>query len=49
MSMMLDVTADSGDKESGLYAKTRNGDIPNLTGIDSPYEIPRYGGNHRQR
>ena len=24
----------------GLYAKARNGDIPNFTGIDSPYEIP---------
>ena len=25
----------------GLYKKARNGDIPNFTGISSPYEIPR--------
>jgi len=24
----------------GLYAKARSGEIPNFTGIDSPYEIP---------
>ena len=24
----------------GLYARARNGDIPNFTGIDSPYEAP---------
>ncbi len=24
----------------GLYAKARAGDIPNFTGIDSPYEVP---------
>ena len=25
----------------GLYAKARNGEIPNFTGISSPYEIPK--------
>ena len=29
-----------GRDVKGLYAKARNGDIPNFTGIDSPYEIP---------
>jgi bifunctional enzyme CysN/CysC len=24
----------------GLYAKARRGDLPNFTGIDSPYEAP---------
>ncbi|MFC3658859.1 adenylyl-sulfate kinase [Luteimonas notoginsengisoli] len=24
----------------GLYAKARRGDLPNFTGIDSPYEVP---------
>jgi adenylylsulfate kinase-like enzyme len=24
----------------GLYAKARRGDLPNFTGIDSPYEPP---------
>ena len=24
----------------GLYKKTRNGQLPNMTGIDSPYEAP---------
>jgi bifunctional enzyme CysN/CysC len=24
----------------GLYAKARAGDIPNFTGLDSPYELP---------
>ena len=30
-----------GRDAKGLYAKARNGDIPNFTGIDSPYEIPQ--------
>jgi len=25
----------------GLYKKARNGEIPNFTGIDSPYEVPK--------
>jgi adenylylsulfate kinase-like enzyme len=25
----------------GLYAKARNGEIPNFTGISSPYESPK--------
>ena len=25
----------------GLYAKARRGELPNFTGIDSPYEVPR--------
>jgi adenylyl-sulfate kinase len=25
----------------GLYKKARNGEIPNFTGIDSPYEVPQ--------
>ena len=24
----------------GLYAKARRGELPNFTGIDSPYEVP---------
>ena len=24
----------------GLYAKARRGELPNFTGIDSPYELP---------
>ncbi len=24
----------------GLYQKARKGDLPNFTGIDSPYEVP---------
>ena len=24
----------------GLYAKARRGDLPNFTGVDSPYEAP---------
>ncbi|MBS0225888.1 MAG: adenylyl-sulfate kinase, partial [Proteobacteria bacterium] len=24
----------------GLYAKARRGELPNFTGIDSPYEAP---------
>ena len=26
----------------GLYAKARSGEIPNFTGISSPYELPIY-------
>ena len=26
----------------GLYAKARRGDLPNFTGIDSPYEAPEH-------
>ncbi len=26
----------------GLYAKARRGDLPNFTGIDSPYEVPAH-------
>ena len=25
----------------GLYAKARNGQLPNFTGVDSPYEVPQ--------
>ena len=31
--------AESRDAK-GLYAKARAGQIPNFTGIDSPYEVP---------
>ena len=24
----------------GLYAKARAGELPNFTGVDSPYEVP---------
>ena len=24
----------------GLYKKARNGQLPNMTGVDSPYEVP---------
>jgi bifunctional enzyme CysN/CysC len=24
----------------GLYAKARRGELPNFTGIDSPYDVP---------
>jgi bifunctional enzyme CysN/CysC len=30
----------------GLYAKARSGDLPNFTGIDSPYERPEYPEVH---
>lgn len=33
-------TCESRDPK-GLYAKARNGTIPNFTGIDSPYEKPK--------
>ena len=26
----------------GLYAKARRGELPNFTGIDSPYEAPEH-------
>ena len=26
----------------GLYAKARSGELPNFTGIDSPYEPPEH-------
>ena len=26
----------------GLYAKARAGEMPNFTGIDSPYEVPEH-------
>ncbi len=32
-------TCESRDTK-GLYAKARRGDIPNFTGISSPYEAP---------
>jgi bifunctional enzyme CysN/CysC len=30
----------------GLYRKARAGQIPNFTGIDSPYEVPEYAEVH---
>ena len=32
----------------GLYKKARNGEIPNFTGIDSPYEVPEQPELHLQ-
>ena len=32
--------AESRDPK-GLYKKARNGELPNFTGIDSPYEVPK--------
>jgi bifunctional enzyme CysN/CysC len=32
--------AETNDRK-GLYAKARRGDLPNFTGIDSPYEAPQ--------
>ena len=32
----------------GLYKKARNGEIPNFTGIDSPYEVPERPELHLQ-
>lgn len=31
----------------GLYKKARAGEIPNFTGISSPYETPRTSGSYR--
>jgi len=30
----------------GLYKKARNGEIPNFTGISSPYEVPQHAEIH---
>ena len=40
--MFIDVPielAESRDPK-GLYKKARNGELPNFTGVDSPYERP---------
>ena len=38
MNTPLDVAEQRDSK--GLYKKARRGEIPNFTGIDSPYEAP---------
>lgn len=43
VEIFLDVPlaiAESRDPK-GLYKKARNGELPNFTGIDSPYEVPK--------
>jgi bifunctional enzyme CysN/CysC len=37
--------AEARDRK-GLYAKARRGELPNFTGIDSPYEMPEYPEVH---
>ena len=38
----LDTPLEEAEKRDvkGLYAKARRGELPNFTGIDSPYEAP---------
>jgi len=38
----MDTSVEIAEKRDpkGLYRRARNGEIPNFTGIDSPYEAP---------
>ncbi|MFP6681437.1 MAG: sulfate adenylyltransferase subunit CysN [Gammaproteobacteria bacterium] len=42
VEIFLDVSLETAEKRDpkGLYKKARRGEIPNFTGIDSPYEAP---------
>ena len=42
LEVFVDTTLSECEKRDvkGLYAKARKGQIPNFTGIDSPYEEP---------
>ncbi len=42
VEIFVDTPLDEAEKRDvkGLYAKARAGELPNFTGIDSPYEAP---------
>jgi bifunctional enzyme CysN/CysC len=42
VEIFVDTPIEEAEKRDvkGLYAKARRGDLPNFTGVDSPYEAP---------
>ena len=50
IEVYIDAPLDVAEKRDpkGLYKKARNGEIPNFTGIDSPYEVPERPELHLQ-
>ena len=50
VEVYIDAPLDVAEKRDpkGLYKKARNGQIPNFTGIDSPYEVPEQPELHLQ-
>ena len=42
VEVYIDTPLEEAEKRDvkGLYAKARRGELPNFTGIDSPYEAP---------